>query len=159
MTFRFDRSLRCIVCLCFVAFVATADEGMWLVNQPPIELLKQRYQFEPTAAWLEHLQKSCVKMGASGSFVSPNGLVMTNHHVGSDQLEKLSTPQRDLLKDGFLARTPADELKCPDYEVKVLWSIQDVTDRVNAGITPETPAGAAFAARRKAGFGGDRPRL
>ena len=68
-----------------------ADEGMWLFNSPPVTQLKERYQFEPTPQWLEHLQKSSVRFnsGGSGSFISANGLTITNHHVGRDTLQKL----------------------------------------------------------------------
>src|SRR4051794_7805416 len=99
-----------------------ADEGMWLLTNPPRKQLIEKYGFEPTPAWLEHLQKSAVRIGASGSFVSADGLIMTNHHVGSNALESLSTPERNLLEQGFYARTPAEELKCPNTEVDVLWS-------------------------------------
>ncbi len=129
---------------------APADEGMWLPNRPPVRLLKQRYGFEPGAEWLEHLQKSCVRMGASGALVSPDGLLMTNHHVASDQLAKLSTPQRDLLTHGFLARTREEELRCPDMEVEILWSIEDVTGRIRAAAGPELTPAARFEAQRKA---------
>ena len=75
-----------------------ADEGMWLFNNPPRKLLKEKYGFEPTDEWLEHLQKSSVRFnsGGSGSFVSADGLVMTNHHVGADALQKLSTKEQEL---------------------------------------------------------------
>jgi len=126
-----------------------ADEGMWLLTKPPTNVLKSKYGFEPTPAWLEHLQKSCVRMGASGSVVSADGLLMTNHHVGVDDLHKLSTPQRDLVKDGFHARTRGEEIKCPDLEVQILWSIEDVTDRVNAAVKPEMSPATAYEARRK----------
>ncbi len=131
---------------------ALAEEGMWLPNAIPAAELKSRYGFEATPAMLEHLQKSAVRFstGGSGSIVSPNGLVMTNHHVGSDMLAKLSTPDRDLLKTGFLARDAGQELPCPDLELNVLWSIEDVTDRVNAAAKGAADVAAAGAARRKA---------
>jgi hypothetical protein len=127
-----------------------ADEGMWLLNKPPAELLQETYGFEPTAAFLENLQGSAVRMGASGSMVSADGLLMTNHHVATSALQKLSTNERDLLKDGFIARTRADELKVPDMEVSVLMSIADVTDQVNAAAKDGMSAADANTARRKA---------
>ncbi len=129
---------------------ALADEGLWLLTRPPIKILKEKYACEPNAAWLEHLQKSCVRMGASAALVSPHGLVMTNHHVGSDQLEKHSTPERNLLEDGFYARTRGEELKCTDMDVQILWTIEDVTDRINAAVSPGMSAADAYTARRKA---------
>ena len=94
---------------------AYSDEGMWLLNDPPRELLKEKYKFDLTDAWLEHARLASVRFnnGGSGSFVSPNGLLITNHHIGADALQKLSTPERDLFRDGFYAKTQADELKCP----------------------------------------------
>src|SRR5262249_4264790 len=128
-----------------------ADEGMWLFNQPPRALLKERYQFDATDAWLEHLQRSSVRFnsGGSGSFVSEDGLLISNHHVASDSLQKLSTKEKNYLRDGFYARTPAEEMKCLDLELNVLDSIEDVTDRVNAGIPKDADTAAAFLARRK----------
>jgi hypothetical protein len=114
----------------------SADEGMWLFNAPPLRQLKEKYQFEPTQQWLEHLQKASVRFnsGGSGSFVSANGLVITNHHVGADTLQKMSDPQHNYLKDGFYARTQADEIKSTDLELNVLMSIEDVTARVNGAV-------------------------
>jgi hypothetical protein len=130
---------------------ARADEGMWLFNQPPREMLRQRYQFDATDIWLDHLQKSSIRFntGGSGSFVSGDGLIISNHHVGADALQKLSTPEKNYLRDGFYARTAAQEIKCLDLELNVLQSIEDVSARVNAAIPPEAGLSAAFAARRR----------
>lgn len=128
---------------------ARADEGMWLLESPPLAQLNERYQFQPTPEWLEHMQKSCVKMGASGSFVSPHGLILTNHHVGSGQLEKLSTSERNLYEDGFYARTLADEIPCPDMEVMILWSTEDVTEQIGRAVAAGMTTSEAEKARRQ----------
>lgn len=135
-----------------LAFPCLADEGMWLFNQPPRQVLRDRYQFEAADAWLEHLQKASIRFGSgggSGSFVSEDGLLISNHHVGADALQKLSTKEKNYLRDGFYARTPAGELKCVDLELNVLDSIEDVTARVNAAVPKDADAGKSFAARRK----------
>ncbi|MFN9969179.1 MAG: S46 family peptidase, partial [Phycisphaerae bacterium] len=97
------------------------------------------------------MQRSVVRFetGGTGSLVSADGLVMTNHHVGSDSIAKLSTPENDLLAKGFLARTHAEELKCPDLELRVLWEIEDVTDKVRGSEKPGMSTADAGAARRK----------
>jgi hypothetical protein len=129
---------------------AAADEGMWLFNALPKEYLKQKYGIEVTDEWADHLMKSCVRfnVGGSASFISSNGLVLTNHHVGSDTLFKLSTPERDILKNGYLARTLAEELKAPDLELNQLVEIRDVTAEVNAAVTADLTPEKAVAARR-----------
>ncbi len=143
-------SVAALVLAAGLATPAGADEGMWLLNNPPRKQLKERYNFEPTPEWLLHVQRAAVRIGASGSFVSANGLLMTNHHVASDMIAELSTAERDLMKNGFLARTMADELKCPGTEVRVLWTIEDVTDAINAAAKPDMAPAAANAARRAA---------
>lgn len=140
-----------VVLMLSVAF-AQADEGLWLFNAPPRDLLQTRYGFRPSDDWLLHLQQSSVRFnsGGSGSFVSADGLVMTNHHVGSDCLHQISTAEHDYLKTGFAARTRAEERKCPALELNVLMSIEDVTARVNAAVQPGMDATAAYKARRAA---------
>lgn len=130
----------------------SADEGMWLFNAPPKKLLKEKYDFDAADEWLAHLRQSAVRMnnGGSGSFVSADGLVMTNHHVGADALFKLSTKERDLLQNGFYARTKAEELKCPDSELNVLVSIEDVTARVAEAVKPAKTSAEADKLRRAA---------
>lgn len=128
-----------------------ADEGMWLFNQPPRSWLKDHHQFDASDAWLEHLQKSSVRFnsGGSGSFVSEDGLLISNHHVGADALQKISSAEKNYLRDGFYAKSLADEVKCLDLELNVLQSIEDVTARINAAIPAQAEPAAAFAARRK----------
>jgi len=126
------------------------DEGMWLFNNPPKAHLKAKYNFEPTDAWLNHLQKSSVRFnsGGSGSFVSANGLVMTNHHVAADALQKMGTKDHNYYRDGFHAKTYAEESKCEAMELNVLMSIEDVTEKVNASSKAGAKAEDSFAARR-----------
>jgi hypothetical protein len=131
---------------------ALGDEGMWLFNNPPLKQLKEKYNFEPTPQWLEHLQKSSVRFnsGGSGSFISANGLCITNHHVGLDTLQKISSEKNNYVRDGFYAKSQKDEAKATDLELNVLMSIEDVTDRVKAAVKPEMPADDASKARGNA---------
>jgi len=151
--FLISRKLRPFAVACTIGFVASAaaDEGMWLFNAPPLKQLKEKYQFEPTPQWLDHLQKASVRFnsGGSGSFVSANGLVITNHHVGADCLQKFGDEQHNYLRDGFYAKTQAEEKKCADLELNVLMSIEDVTARVN-GPVKSGMAGEQAANARKA---------
>ena len=142
--------------LCFAAAtslgspVLRADEGMWLFTSPPTAQLKEKYKFEPTQQWLDHLQKASVRFnsGGSGSFVSTDGLVITNHHVGADALQKFGDAEHNYLRDGFYAKTRAEEKKCLDLELNVLISIEDVTARVKAAVKPDLDPEKALAARR-----------
>jgi Peptidase S46 len=131
---------------------AFADEGMWLFNNPPLKQLKEKYHFEPTPQWLEHLQKSSVRFnsGGSGSFVSSTGLVITNHHVGLDTLQKISSEKNNYVRDGFHAKTQAEEPRATDLELNVLMTIEDVTTRVTSALKPGMTAEQSAAARQKA---------
>lgn len=129
---------------------ARADEGMWTFDNPPVQRLKEVYGFTPDSAWFDHVRMSSVRFmsGGSGSFVSANGLVMTNHHVGLESIQKLSTPEKDLVKNGFYAGEAANELKCPDLELNMLVNIDDVTARVTGAVKPGMSSAEGNVARK-----------
>jgi len=141
-----------VLILALAAPLALADEGMWLYNAFPRDKVKARYGFLPTQDWLDHVRLSSVRFnnGGSGSFVSADGLAFTNHHVGADCIQKLSTAGKDYMKTGFYAKTQADEAKCPDLELNVLVGIEDVTAKVNANVKPGMSAAEAGQAQRSA---------
>src|SRR5436190_4148346 len=129
------KNFSCIfVLLTFAASTlrTLADEGMWTFDNPPRKQWKERYNFEPSDAWLENVRLASVRLndGGSGSFVSADGLLMTNQHVASGQLQKVSTKDRDYTKEGFYARERSEEMRSPDLEINVLSSYEDVTRRV-----------------------------
>src|ERR1700687_3872347 len=132
------------------SILATADEGMWLYNQPPKDKIKAKYGFELTQPWLDHVRLSSVRFnnGGSGSFVSSDGLTFTNHHVGAGCVQQLSTGGRDYIKTGFYAKTQTEEVKCPNLELNQLVGIEDVTDKVNVGVKPEMSTADAGQAQR-----------
>src|SRR5881628_1395717 len=114
-------------------FTALADEGMWPFNNVPRAEIKKKYGFDVTDEWLRKVQLASVRFnnGGSGSFVSPNGLVLTNYHIVEDILGEKSTPTKDYAKEGFVARSRAEEMKAEGLELNQLISIEDVTARVN----------------------------
>ena len=132
--------------------VAVADEGMWLYNEPPKDKIKAKYGFDLTQPWLDHIRLSSVRFnnGGSGSFVSPDGLTFTNHHVGAACVQQLSTEGHDYIKTGFYAKTQADEAKCPNLELNQLVGIDDVTGKVNAAVKPGMSAAETGTAQRAA---------
>jgi len=132
---------KVFVSLLVAAAPAAADEGLWPFNMVPTDEIRSRYGFAPDGEWLERLRLASVRFnnGGSGAFVGPDGLLITNHHVGADCIQKLGVPGKDYLKDGFYAPTRDRELACPDLEINVLVSMEDVTDRVNEKIRADAP--------------------
>jgi hypothetical protein len=141
---------RIMIVVLLLSAPALAEEGMWTFDNPPVQALKDNYNFTPTQEWLDHVRLSSVRFmdGGSGSFVSPYGLVVTNHHVAVGQLQKMSSEKMDYVKLGFYAKTPGEEIKCPDLEVNVLVSTEDVTKRVLSAVKPKMSDEEALKARK-----------
>ena len=129
---------------------ALADEGMWTFNNVPRAEIKKKYGFDVTDEWLKNVRLASVRFnnGGSGSFVSSSGLVLTNYHIVEDIVAEVSTPEKDYAKEGFVAKTRAEEIKAPSLELNVLMSIEDVTSRVNGAVKAGATDAEAFAARR-----------
>jgi hypothetical protein len=145
------RSLLVTLAALCVGTATRADEGMWLYSAPPRAQIKAKYGFDLTDTWLDHVRLSSVRFnsGGSASFVSRDGLVITNHHVAADSLQKMGSQEHNYLRDGFYAKTAAEEIKCNDLEVNVLQSIEDVTARINAAVPANLSGAEAALARRK----------
>jgi len=127
------RIAAALLLFCFLLNVPAflADDGMWTFDNLPLKQWKERYGFEPSQAWIDKVRLASPKVNnASAGFVSPYGLIATNHHVAAGYIERLSSKERDLLKTGFYAKTQAEELKIPDASASVLFSYDNVTDRV-----------------------------
>lgn len=146
------RLLLAILLYALLSSTVLADEGMWLFNAVPKDKIKAAYGFEPSQEWLDHVRLASVRFnnGGSGSLVSADGLTFTNHHVASECIHQISSAGKDLLKDGFYARTRAEEAACPDLELNVLQDLEDVTGRVNAGVKPKMSTAEAGQAQRAA---------
>jgi hypothetical protein len=150
MTYTWRFFLLAILSCLLLGGTSPGDEGMWTFDNPPTKLLQQHYGFTPSPEWLDHVRLSSVRLndGGSGSFVSPHGLLLTNHHVALGQLQKNSTAEHDYVRDGFYAATPDQEMKSPDLEVNVLVSMEDVTQRVQSALKGVTDPQKALAARK-----------
>ncbi|MDR2698047.1 MAG: S46 family peptidase [Holophagales bacterium] len=144
-------ALPLMAALIFAALPAMrADEGMWTFDNLPLKLLKEKYNFTPSVEWLDHVRQSAISMGGcSASFVSADGLMLTNHHCGRGQVERVSTKENDMLTNGFVARTQAEEIKVA-MNIRVLKQMRNVTDKVNAAAKPNMDAKAAEEAKTAA---------
>jgi hypothetical protein len=141
-----------VVAVLAVSGLASAEEGMWTFDRFPSAKVKAKYGFAPDAKWLEHVRLASVRTrGCSAGFVSPSGLVVTNHHCASGCAEDLSTSGRDLVKYGFLAQKQEDELRCPGNHVDQLVEITDVTDRIGKATRGKTGDALAAALRAETG--------
>src|SRR3954453_6158571 len=128
----------------------SADEGMWTLDNVPRDTIARKYHVTLTDQWLQHLQQSVVRLesGCTGSFVSAEGLILTNHHCSAECLTDLSTAQRDLIAQGFVATAREQEIRCPGQQVSVLMATENVTPQVTKAMTGMAPAQIA-AARNK----------
>ena len=146
--------MRLPVLFLLAAFAARADEGMWTYDNFPSKQVGRKYKFAPDKAWLDEARLSSVRLvrqgsGCSASFVSPEGLIMTNHHCAQVCIAQLSTKERDFIQEGFYAPRAEDEVKCPELEADQLVQIADVTRQVHAATKGLKP-GKEFNDRRKA---------
>jgi hypothetical protein len=147
MAFQFARPL---VCALLFSTAAGADEGMWLLNNFPSEKVEKLYGFKPSQEWLDRVRLSALRLaqGCSAAFVSPRGLVQTNHHCAEHCIEQLSSANKNLIADGFYAKEEKDEPKCPALEVNQLIEMGDVTGRVHVALVGKE--GPAFAEAKRA---------
>ncbi|MDR3683771.1 MAG: S46 family peptidase, partial [Geothrix sp.] len=128
-----------------------ADEGMWTFDNIPVRQIQAKYGVALDAAWLKKLQLATLRFpGGTGAFVSPDGLVVTNHHVGRGAIAQVSTAKVDLVKDGFVAHRRDQELKIPGLELMMLVSMEDVTAQVNGAVAKGTADKDALTMRRNA---------
>ena len=146
---------RIVLCALVLAAAARADEGMWTFENFPSKQVGKKYGFAPDASWLEEVRLASVRLagGCSGSFVSPDGLVKTNHHCAHSCIEQLSTKEKDFVAQGFYAPRAEDEVKCPEIELNQLVQVADVTSQVQ-GATKGLKPGKELSDKRKAAIAG-----
>jgi peptidase S46-like protein len=141
-----------VVAALAVSRLALAEEGMWTFDRFPSAAVKAKYGFSPDAKWLEHVRLASARTKqCSAGFVSPSGLVVTNHHCAADCAEDLSSSGRDLIRDGFVAKRQEDELRCPGEHVDQLIEITDVTERIGKATRGKSGDALATALRAETG--------
>ncbi len=147
-----SRIVAALITLVMLApLAASADEGMWTIDHFPVAQVAKTYGFTATPAFLDHVRASSVRLpGCSGSFVSRDGLIMTNHHCARGCVQALSDPQHDLIAAGFYAKTPQDERTCPGFQIVSLLGITHVTKQVTAATAGTV--GASYNAKQRAVF-------
>jgi hypothetical protein len=125
------------------------DTGkMWTFENPPLDYFAEEYGFRPGEEWLDHVRLASLRLpNCTASFVSSDGLVMTNHHCARESASAVSGEGEDLLTDGFFAETMADERRVPDLHVDQLVEMRDVTDLIEAAVTPMMSEDAEMQAR------------
>jgi hypothetical protein len=145
-------SLLSIVSLSAIFYTSPlrADEGMWLLNEFPSGQVEKLYGFRPSQEWLDKARLAAVRLaqGCSAAFVSPHGLVQTNHHCAEHCIEQLSSESKNLIAAGFYAKEEKDEPQCPALEINQLIGISDVTTRVHEALAGKE--GPAFAEAKRA---------
>jgi hypothetical protein len=148
----YRRTFVVLALLFVLPLVGHANEGFWPFNRIPKAAIKQQLGVDLTDQWIERVQQASVRFpSGSGSFVSSDGLVLTNHHVSLDLLQKMSTPERDLASKGYLAPNRDGELKGPtELQLMSLQKIEDVTAKVNEAVKPGMSSAETLAARRAA---------
>src|SRR2546423_11277200 len=133
-----------------LAAPALADEGMWTPDNFPFDQVNQKYGLHLDHKWLDHVQASAVRLagGCSASVVSPNGLVLTNHHCVTGCVRNLSSADHDYVNDGFFTASFGDEKQCPGMQAEILQSITDVTTKLRTATNGKS--GEEFGNARRA---------
>ena len=139
-----------LLALLLVLPALRAEEGMWTFDNLPLRQLKERYAFEPSRDWLDHVRLSTLTLGGcTGSFVSADGLVLTNHHCTRGSIQRLSTKERDLVKNGFVALDRSQEIKMPGQTYRTLMAMENITERLAKAVKPGLTEKAAADVRAK----------
>ena len=128
--------MRFLPAALLIPCAAIAAEGMWPLDNLPASRLKAEYSFTPGKDWVDHVMRASARIagGCSASFVSRDGLVMTNHHCAAQCLAQLSSAKKNFIADGFLARSRGEEVRCPEIEINRLERISDVTGQVKGAV-------------------------